>query len=70
MSVQELRKAYEQLPEADQILFAALIGADQLSRQGEFSAELARRHRTMDQGRKWTHDDVLRLHEEMAKQGL
>jgi hypothetical protein len=70
MSVQELRKAYDELPETDQILFAALVAADQLTRQTEFAADLAQGHRAMDQGKKWTHADVLKLHGELEKQGL
>ncbi len=70
MSVQELRSRYDELTETDQMLFAALIAADQLARQPEFRAELARRHQEMDAGRKWSHEDALRLHRELEKQGL
>lgn len=70
MSVAELKTAYEQLPETDQVLFAVLVAAYQLRRQPDFAADLARRHRSMDEGKKWEHSDVLKLHEELQKQGL
>ncbi len=70
MSVAELKTAYDQLPETDQVLFAALVAADQLCRQPDFAADLSRRHRSMDEGKKWEHADVLKLHEELQKQGL
>jgi hypothetical protein len=70
MSVHELTKAYQELPEADRIVFAALVAADQLARQPDFAADLDRRHKAMDEGRKWTHSDLLKLHTELEKQGL
>ncbi|SPE52437.1 hypothetical protein SBV1_1520014 [Verrucomicrobia bacterium] len=70
VSVQELKKAYERLPESEQLLFAALIAAHQLARQSDFMGALARRHREMDRGKKWKHSDVLKLHGELKKQGL
>ena len=70
MSVLELRKAYEALPEGEQILFASLIAADQLRREPDFELRLERNHNSMDEGKKWRHEEVLRLHEELKKQGL
>jgi hypothetical protein len=70
VSVQELKKAYEDLAEEDQLLFATLVAADQLSRQAGFAADIARRHQAMDAGRTWSHADVLKLHDELTKQGL
>ncbi len=70
MSVQELKRGYEELSEADRELFAALIAADRLAHAGEFAAEITRCQQAMDAGRKWRHEDVLRLHEELGRQEL
>lgn len=70
MSVQELKRSYDELSKADQILFASLIAADQMVRQGEFEVEIFRRHEAMNAGKKWTQDDVARLHEELKTNGL
>jgi hypothetical protein len=70
MSVQDLTKAYRELPEADRILFAALIAADQLAHRPDFAADLNRRHEAMDEGKKWNHSDILKLHTELEKEGL
>jgi hypothetical protein len=69
MSVKELMEAYEELPAADQLLFASLVAADQLTRQPDFAATLARRHRAMDE-KKWSHEDARRLHHELEERGL
>ena len=70
MSVQELKRSYDELSKADQILFASLIAADQMVHQGEFAAEISRRHEVMDEGKKWSQEDVVRLHEELKTRGL
>lgn len=70
MSVLELRKAYEALPDEERILLASLIAADQMRRHAEFALGLERIHQSMDQGKKWAHADVLRLLDELTKQGL
>ena len=70
MSVAELKKAYDELDPDDQVLFATLVAADQMIKTGEFKATIDRRHSAMDEGKKWSHDEVLRLHEELAKRGL
>lgn len=70
VSVTELKQAYEELPESDRLFFAALIAADQMTHQPEFIAYLGRQHQSMDEGKKWSHDDVMRLHRELEKQGI
>jgi hypothetical protein len=70
MTVMELKDAYASLAREDQVLLASLILAEQLSAGPDFKAILGRRHQTMDEGRKWQQDEVLRLHEELDKQGL
>lgn len=70
MSVQELKRGYEALSGAARELFAALIAPDRLARAGEFVAEITRRQQAMDADREWRHEDVLRLHEELGRQGL
>ena len=65
MSVQELKKAYEGLPEQDQLLFASLIAADQLARQADFVDQLEHRHQAMEQDKKWSHEQMLALHREL-----
>ena len=44
--------------------------ADQLARRGDFAADLECRHAAMDEGKKWSHGDVLKLNEELGKQGI
>lgn len=70
MSVQELKRSYDELSKADQILLASLIAADQMVRHGKFVAEISRRHETMEKGKKWRQEDVCRLHEELKTRGL
>jgi DNA phosphorothioation-dependent restriction protein DptG len=70
MSVAELKKAYDELKPDDQLLFATLVAADQMIKTDEFKSTIERRHRAMDEGKKWSQSDVLRLHEELSKQAL
>lgn len=70
MSIAELKKAYSDLDPTEQVLFATLIAADQLSKSEEFKTVLDQRHRAMDEGRKWAHEDVQKLHEELRNREL
>ena len=70
MTVMELKKAYAELPEKEQLLFASLLAAEQMAKDPEFGARLEARHQAMDAGKKWSHADVLELHDQLEKQGL
>ncbi len=70
MSVQELKLAYDALPESDRILFDALTAAERMVSDPEYVAEISRRQKEMDQGKKLTHQDLIRLHEELGQRGL
>ncbi len=70
MTTNELTQAYAQLPQQEKLLFASLVAADQMRCQAEFSAALSRRHRDMDEGKKWSHESVRNLHEKLEQQGL
>lgn len=70
MSVQELKRAYDALPEADRILFDTLTAAERMASDSGYVHEMSRRQGDMDQGKKLSHEDLLRLHEELEKRGL
>ena len=70
MSIQELKAAYSELPEHEQILFASLVAAEQMAKQPDFVAGIGRQHEAMDKGKKWDHNDVMALHGELEKLGL
>jgi hypothetical protein len=61
MTAIELASVYAELPEQEQIVFASLVAADQMRRQSDYLALLERRHRAMDEGRKWSHEAVVEL---------
>ncbi len=67
MSVSELKKAYDELQPGDQLVFATLVAADQMAKREDFQLAIERRHQAIDQGKKWAHDDVLRLHKELSE---
>ncbi len=70
MGVLELKQAHDRLSENEQLLLARFIAADQMLRDPEFAETLARRHRAMNEGKKWSHEDALSLHRELADRGL
>jgi len=70
MRVAELKKAYDELNPSDQLLFATLVAAEQTIKTDEFRTAIEQRHRAMDDGKKWPHEEVLRLHDELAKRSL
>ena len=70
MTATEFKQAYSELPEKEQILVASLIAADRMAKDSEFAFNLARRHHEMDAGKKWSHSDLLELHDRLAEEGL
>ena len=70
MSVQELKKAYDELPDAERLLFAHLIAADQLVHDAEFATTLGQRHQAMEEGKKWSHADLVALNEQLTAHQL
>lgn len=70
MTAMDLNKAYSELPEKEQVLVASFIAADLMTKDSEFAAKLSRRHKEMDSAGKWSHADVLELHDKMEKEGL
>ena len=70
MSVLELKKACAELPPEEQVLFAALIAADQVSKSPEFKAKIEAAQESMDRGKRWRHEDVIQLHEQLKNQDL
>lgn len=69
MTAIEVKKAYSELPERDQVLVASFIAADLMTKDSEFAAKLTQRHREMDAGNKRTHAELLELHDKMEKEG-
>ncbi len=70
MSVMELKKAYSELPEKEQLLMESFIAASRMAKDAEFASKLSRRHDELDAGRKWTHADLLELHGKLEKEDL
>ena len=66
----DLKKAYSELPEMEQVLVASFIAADLMAKDSEFAANLSRRHDEMDRTGKNSHAHVMALHEKMEKEGL
>ena len=70
MTAIELKKAYSELPENEQVLLASFIAAYLMAKDAEFAAKLSRRHTEMDADYKHTHKELLELHDKMEKEGL
>lgn len=70
MTAIEVKNAYSELPENEQVLVASFIAADLMMKDSEFAARLSRRQQEMDAGYKHTHAELLELHDKMGKEGL
>ncbi len=70
MTAIQVKKAYSELPETEQVLVASFIAADLMAKDSQFAAKLSRRHQEIDVGYKHTHTELLELHDKMEKEGL
>jgi len=70
MTALDLKKAYSELPEKEQVLVASFIAADLMTKDSEFAAKLSRRHEEIEGGNKRGHAELLELHDKMEREGL
>ena len=69
MSLAEIKEQIAELTPEERLEIAALIVHLTQASDPEYRAELDRRMAAMDAGKKYTEQDVLRLHEKLSQQG-